>query len=278
MSTEIALSKNQNDFVLAVRRAGQIANMPNDIIKSMQMAGALNELRSTLDNPEITKILGDLQNSALGFKTDKKDTGYPAKTLIDSALQALTMGLNLHGNEWNIIAGNCYPAQAGFDRLLREHCNRSGTNRHFTFRIPKFLEKKGQAQSVFEVTAEVYWKTPDMMEKKKEVLQWHLVGMTHDQVLGKAKKRAYQWLYNELTNNSLPLSPLDEGDIIDGGDAVITDDGVKLTGDRLAELKQAILIIGDTEETYCEKAGIKNIEDATIEMADQLIQHVKENA
>ena len=39
--------------------------------------------------------------------------------------------------------------------------------------------------------------------------------MTTDQVKGKAEKRAFQWLYNELSDNYLSLDESDEDVVID---------------------------------------------------------------
>lgn len=204
---ELALTEQREKFAVAVQEAGEVARMNNDITKSLYMADAVNQLRIVMKSDEISNVLSSMQNSSVGFKTDRQ-SGYQKEVLVDCAIEALSMGLFLHGNEFNIIGGNCYPAQRGFERLLREYCITHNIKRQFINRIPKFVEQRGK-QNVFEVTYDVIWKKPNE-EKESTVLKWHLVGMTHDQVIGKAKKRAYQWLYNELSNNSLPLD--DEGD------------------------------------------------------------------
>ena len=213
MKKEIILSKDKEKFSLAVQEAGEVARMNNDITKSLYMADAVNQLRRVMQSKEIAEVIQNLQNSSVGFKTDRLN-GYDVNTTVDCAIEALSMGLFLHGNEWNIIGGNCYPAQRGFERLLREYCSLNNIKRYFTNRIPKLIEPRGK-QNVYEVVYDIVWQRLGQ-EKESTTLKWHLVGMTHDQVIGKAKKRAYQWLYNELTNNALPIDDEGDFDIIEG--------------------------------------------------------------
>lgn len=267
MSTTVATQTQQN-LVVAVNKAAEIANMPNDITKSLAMAGAINELRTLISTPEIIKILTDMQNTKLGFLTDRKDTGYPDKILIDCALQALSMGLNIHNNEFNIISGHCYPAQAGFDRLLREYCQKHKVKRQIINEIPKFIEAKGK-QSVFEVKFTINWKR-GIEDKETSIQKWHVVGTSIDQALGKGLKRAYQWLYNELSNNSLPMDSEDDFDI-DGGDFSesksdpVSDVVVGLIRDGLESNNM-------NEADYCKKAGIEKLEDIDPNKANQLLE------
>jgi hypothetical protein len=278
MSTGLTLSTEKKNFALAVSKAGSISKMPNDITKSLYMADAVNELRTVMRGEEIANVLIDLQNTGVGFKTDKADVGYPINVLVDCAIEALSMGLYLHGNEWNIIGSNCYPAQRGFERLLREHCAKFSIKRHFKNHIPKFIEKKGN-QSVFEVQIDVSWKTLQMEKRETEILKWHLVGLTNDQVIGKAKKRAFQWLYNELTNNALPIDDEGDFDVIDGGDLIPSESGeLVLSPEVLAELKQSLMIVATEEAEYLKTVGVDSLEKVQLEKAMQLINHVKANA
>jgi len=272
MSTEL-LTQTQQNLVLAVNKASEIACMPNDITKSLAMAGAINELRNLLNVPEVTKVLEDMQNTKLGFLTDRKDNGYPKNVLVDCALQALSMGLNIHGNEFNVIAGHCYPAQAGFDRLLREYCQKNRIKRQIQNEIPRFIEDKGK-QSVFEVKFTIIYERPTE-DKVVSIQKWHVVGTSIDQALGKGLKRAYQWLYNELSNNSLPLDSEDDFDI----------DGGEFTASKSEPVSEVVVgLIRDGLETkkmneadYCKKAGIDKLEDINPDKANQLLAWFEDN-
>jgi hypothetical protein len=208
---EVALDGAEEIFANAVKNCHEISAMANTAIKSIKLGKGIMELRSALDNPEITNLIMSFQNNGLGFLTDNRNNGYAPPIVKDCALEALTAGAFLHGNEFNIIAGRCYFAQNFFVRMVREYCTLHKIKRHFTY-----IEKKTGAegkQSRWEVKAHITWKLPTDQEKQTSIETYNLVGVSSDQVIGKAKKRAHQWLYNELTNNNFIAVPDTDYDI-----------------------------------------------------------------
>jgi hypothetical protein len=208
MSTEIATlsEKQEAELVEAVEACHIASAMKNDTVKSLRLAHGMNQLRQVLATPEITNLIMGFQNIPIGFVTDSK-TGYTKDVVINCALEALTAGAYLHGNEFNIIAGRCYFAQSFFVRMLREFCTKHKIERRFSYQA-KYLQASCK-QHKFNVKVGIYWKLPKDKEMRETCESYNLLGMTEDQVIGKAKKRAHQWLFNELTENNYILAPDD---------------------------------------------------------------------
>ena len=81
-------------------------------------AMALNEMRPAM-TPGVMAVVRSMENTPLGFKTDKTD-GYADHILKDCVIQAGLDKLSLAGNQFNIIAGQYYITKEGWDALLRK--------------------------------------------------------------------------------------------------------------------------------------------------------------
>jgi len=185
--------------------------MENDTLKTLKLAYGQQQLNKVLNLPEVAAMIMSFQNSALGFLTDRKTDGYSQEIVIKAAQEALTAGAYIHGNEFNIIAERCYLAQSFFIRKVREFCSKNQVKRNFSYEC-KFLEPS-KKQSKFRVSVRIKWTFPNK-EEIEQIERYNLVGVSEDQVNGKAEKRAHQWLYNELTDNSYPMAP-EAGEIIE---------------------------------------------------------------
>jgi len=201
----------QADLIAAVEACHLVSSMKNDTLKSLKLAYGQAQLNKVLNLPEVAQMIMSFQNSAIGFLTDKKKDGYSQEIVIQAAQEALTAGAYLHGNEFNIIAERCYLAQSFFIRKVREYCSEHLIKRQFQYNC-KFVEASGK-QKKFKVTVKILWTYP-AKDEAEQIQGYNLVGMSEDQVIGKATKRANQWLYNEMTDNNYALAP-DEEDIID---------------------------------------------------------------
>ena len=69
---------------------------------------------------EVVIALRALQNTAIGFKTDKQRDGYADNVLVSCACMALGDGLSLTGNQWNIISGQYFVAKDGWRAKLKK--------------------------------------------------------------------------------------------------------------------------------------------------------------
>jgi hypothetical protein len=90
------------------------------ITRAMILADGLEKLRAMI-TPALMDRVMKLQDSKLGFRTDKaKEGGYPPNVVKECLIEALLRGVYPVGNEFNIIAGNCYVTKEGYQRLVRE--------------------------------------------------------------------------------------------------------------------------------------------------------------
>lgn len=199
---EVANTKAEEAFISAAINCSAISIMSNNALKSLKLAKGMSELRDAMNHPEIKDLILGFQGTALGFITDKK---YSEDKVLDCCLEALTAGAHIHGNEFNIIADRTYFAQSFFTRKVREYCTANQIKRDISYEA-KWLGAKGK-QSQYEVSATIMWQLANANEPRKQVKKYKLLGVSDDQVIGKATKRAHQWLYNELTNNNFIAVP-----------------------------------------------------------------------
>jgi len=205
MATGLAkTTKTETALVSAIDNCHLAAEMKNTAVKSLKLAHGVVQLREALNHPEVLSTIMGLQNTGVGFLTDRKGSGYDSDIVVNAVIEGLSNGAMIHNNEMNIIGGRCYLAQSFFARKLREYCTSHGVKRHFSY-TTKYLEPSGK-QKKFSVTAKISWAYP-AKDKQEHSETYELVGMTTDQVVGKAKKRAFAWLYNELSDNNYPVAP-----------------------------------------------------------------------
>src|SRR5215204_5340477 len=108
------LAKSLNEKVFSVLSADQL----NGFEKAYLIANAIAELKSLL-TPEYMKPIMQMQGNKLGFKTDKdKDGGYPEAIVKNCLIEAVLMGVQPFGNQFNIIANNTYITKEGYGYLL----------------------------------------------------------------------------------------------------------------------------------------------------------------
>lgn len=103
----------------------------SNIVAALEVADTIAGLRAYFDRPEIQKRILSLMDTPLGFRTDRppgaknRKTGealppYPWAVVREASLEGLLRGLQLVGNQINIIAGRMYCTREGFDALIRK--------------------------------------------------------------------------------------------------------------------------------------------------------------
>lgn len=171
----------------------------DDISRAFAVAEGVRAVREVV-KVDIDKIL-PLQGSSLGFRTDKdKQGGYPKDVVIECVTEALLRGLRLTGNEWNIIGGRCYVAQAGCARLVGDYPGL--TDLELAPSVP--VMKDGGAIVEYAAGWNLDGK-PMTMTRKIPVRVDQYTSM--DSILGKAKRKMLAAIYERLTG-----SVLSEGD------------------------------------------------------------------
>lgn len=184
--------------------------------KAYLIATAAGELKKLL-TPEYMKPIMDLQGNKLGFKTDKdiaqgggKGPGYPEEIVKNCLIEAVLTGVQPFGNQFNIIAGNCYITKEGFGYLLR---NLPGLSYEIVPALPRINADKSSAA----ITMKVKW-TLNGVEKERdlEIPVKMNSFMGTDAVIGKATRKARAWLFNTITGSEIP-----EGDAMDTAAEVV---------------------------------------------------------
>lgn len=90
------------------------------VLKPVWMAIAIQDMKDAL-TPEAMSIISHLADSSLGFKTDKlPGDKYDPETLKRIVIQAVLNGVNIVGNEFNVIKGEMFIAKNGWKRKLKE--------------------------------------------------------------------------------------------------------------------------------------------------------------
>lgn len=212
MSTnEIAtLTKFETNLVSAANVCEVARKEKDHTIQAIRLAKGMSDLRRALMQPEILGLIKELMNTPTGFVTDKdpskkvkdKTSGqwvspapYPDSVVVDCVADAMSKGLTIHNNEFNIIVGRMYPAQAGFTRKLADFKRENKIKAGY---LPSIPVKRG---NVYFCEAVVWWQKQGE-ERQEETISWNLAAFSEDAALGKVKKRANEWLFNELSGNT----------------------------------------------------------------------------
>ena len=146
---------NQLESVITASRT-QIQST-NKLTRAIVMAKAMKALENAI-TPQIMSDFRHLMNQPLGFKTDRlpgaKDRqGNPIKEYSDSTIKrciivALLKGAELCGNQFNIIAGQCYLTKEYYERILIKDAG----VRNLTWNIGPAV-KHGERSAMMEAVA-----------------------------------------------------------------------------------------------------------------------------
>ncbi|HEY1186797.1 MAG TPA: hypothetical protein VGE74_04025 [Gemmata sp.] len=174
----------------------------DDVSRAFKIAEGVTKIREVI-NGAVDRIR-PLAGSPLGFRTDKDSTGgYPPAVLVDCATEALLRGLRLTGNEWNIIGGRCYVAQAGFARLVAELDGL--TDLELSPGVP--VLKEGGA--LVEYSAK--WRIDGKPMSVTRTIPIRVNnGMGADAILGKAKRKILAAVYERVTGSALSEGEADD--------------------------------------------------------------------
>ncbi len=184
------LIKSLNQTVTQVLSNNQIEAFD----RAFQMANAIETLR-TLLTEEVMKPIMSLQGSQLGFKTDK---AYPLNVVRDCLITATLSGVMPTGNQFNIIAGNMYITKEGFEYLLSKV---EGLKYMVTHDLPR-IPADNKAAIVMHIEWSMFGGETKKVSQDFPIKTNAYMGA--DGVIGKGKRKAYNWLYAQVTGVNLP--------------------------------------------------------------------------
>lgn len=210
LQTMLALDKTSQACSRQLVEAGR-----NEAVKALIVARSVKQFRNLLTEPVMRDIM-ELQNSPLGFRTDKRDAGYTVDVVRDCVVQAFMRGLRVTGNEINIIAGNLYVTKEGFDRLLSEIDGL--TNLKIQIGVPHTAEGgalvPARAEWLYHgVPDSITWEKEDTADYRIPIRVNSAMGV--DAILGKAKSKVLRNIYARVTGSRLSAEGDDDTDEAD---------------------------------------------------------------
>lgn len=202
-NTEIALKLNNavNSVITQTHLQG--------FERAYATAEAIQKLQELL-TPEYLQPIMALQGNRLGVKTDKdKSGGYPADVFKNCLIEAVLMGLQPYGNQWNIIAGNFYPTKEGCGYLLN---NWAGLKYSLICGVPK--PNADGKSAVVEVT--IKWTINN--ESKEEVIPISIKMDAYtsvDAMVGKATRKGRAWLISNISGIEIVEADVTDAEFLD---------------------------------------------------------------
>lgn len=200
------------------------------------LAEGIQQLQVLL-TPEYMAPIMAMQGSKLGFKSDKdKNGGYPMETVKNCLIEAVLMGLQPYGNQFNIIAGNMYMTKEGAGHILN---NYRGLKYDIVIGLPRVNESKTSAA----VEATINWSLKGETNSKLIPIPIKMDSYTSlDAVIGKATRKARAWLISTITGIEVG-----EGDVTDDqGHVNVVSSKIKKT-DQEAEKERIIALISESQ-------------------------------
>jgi hypothetical protein len=235
MSTEIAPLLAQKELEIINRNRERIAKINqacvqlrtldsnlDDIEIDLQFGAYLKHIKESITDDQI-ELLKNLQNTRVGFLTDRPSGGYDGNVLKNILIEALTIGVRLRGNEFCILGGNCYVTKYGLARLLDELIERKGykvEGRENPAEIT--TSAQGNYNLIFKVIVKDSNENVILgpIEKKIIIKAKYFKGdkpyeLGIDAVLGKAQRKIDNFIYSKLAKkkNLLPEADIDDVDL-----------------------------------------------------------------
>ena len=197
--------------------------------RAVILAAGIRGLRSLLTGEMMSDVMA-LQNTALGFRTDKPG-GYDEATVREALIEATLRGVYPVGNEFNIIAGRCYVTKEGFTRLLREYPGLS--NLRLDLGIPQLRDGGAIVRCKATWTLDGQ---PDELECEIPIRVNQ--GMGADAILGKAERKLRARVWNRLTGSVMATPDADPDDAPMLPGAAAPAKGIAAVKDRLGIAQQ----------------------------------------
>ena len=203
----------------------------NSVMAALNVAQGLADLRELFDSPEIKPRILALQDKAIGFRTDKDPTRkvkgkggqpdyYPTpyewEVVRDCCIEATLKGLQLVGNQMNIISTRMYATKEGYEGLIRKQ--KQITDFSPTIHVPRAA---GNGNGVL-IECEATWNNDGKPQSIKATIPVKTDDYsTIEQSLGKATRKFLKRCYERMTGNSIGDGDATEvdGDVIRDAEA-----------------------------------------------------------
>lgn len=237
-----AIEKSGQSIEMAIRECGVLAvRQQPPFMQAVRMAYGIKTIKEALPDKFMHDNFMPLQNSALGFLTDKPD-GYPVEVVREALCEALLRGFMPVNNEFNIISGRCYGTKNGYERLVHEYPGIQGLA--YELGVPQLAGDKGAL-----VTCSASWYIDGVQDtlqcldksKEKDGVDSRIPvkvngGMGADGILGKATRKMFYRIYKKLLGQAVDTAEEDATEVPTtlSAPALPSQDGrrIKLGGDK----------------------------------------------
>lgn len=246
-----------------------LASNVNGFQKAFVMSSAIDIIKEQLSDEYMKPIMA-LQGSSLGFKTDmdtikkqvnnkwitEKGPGYPMEIVRECLIDATFRGLEVTGNQFNIIGGVMYSTREGFGALLDKM---HGLKKNFTY--TSINQPLGQKVAYVKVRIDWQFDGDNPLKQEIEFPIKSNEYTSYDALIGKAERKAKRWLYNTIKGTDIS-----DGDVNDIPHVDITNkEDEKLS--TINTLYQKVKINMTPDECKHMDAVIKNKEVASYDKA-----------
>lgn len=210
-----SVSKARETFELACKEA-QGLQIVNNFGAAFTAVNVISLLRNALTDEVMKAVFMPLMNTKIGFLTDRNGRPnsrgdvkplYTVDVVRDAVIDAVAIGLLPTGNQFNIIAERMYPTKEGYTALLRK------------LGVKYFIDvayDKGQTAGFAEIPCKITY------QYNGEKNGFSIVATvkkdnysSHDQLRGKAERRAKKALYEYVTGCDFGDADEDSSRVID---------------------------------------------------------------
>lgn len=204
----VELLKSINDQIELVKTKKNNTEI-NQMVVATAQANVVKQLKAILTDPFVMGIKQTLENSSLGFKTDKTD-GYPVNVIRTCLIESALNGFYWHGNEFNIIAGNTYFTKDGLRNKMRR--DNIYSDLKISFGVPDHDMQKKRALIVVSASWRVGEKQYNIEETISVKIQVKdgVNFTTDDAVIGKANRKIRARIIEMVTGDAIPEGDDDE--------------------------------------------------------------------
>lgn len=201
---ETAIQKANDSIESIVKECGLLALRDQPVlIQTITLARGIKALQNVLAKEAVESYFVPLQNTALGFLTDKPE-GYAWNVVRDCVIEAMLRGFRPIGNEMNIISGRFYGAKNGFERVVREYPDLSRLQ--YDLAVPVLAGDKG-ALVAFRASWFLAGEEMELIGAAPGEGQYMDTripvkvnsGMGPDAILGKATRKMFARIYNRIS-------------------------------------------------------------------------------
>ncbi|WP_133535660.1 hypothetical protein [Tenacibaculum caenipelagi] len=258
-NTQLKIAKQLNNSVVSVLGQENLKGFE----RAYMIANATAELKQLL-TPEYMKPIMQLQGNVLGFKTDKDNNGGYSEAIVKNCLiEAVLMGLQPYGNQFNIIAGNTYPTKQGLGYLLSNY-------KGLSYEIVPSLPRVNKENTSAAIVMNVFWSINNSTKRERQIEIPIKVNkfMGTDAIIGKATRKARAWLYSTITG-----SEISDGDIQDLDSQTIDVEVVNEEDKRISSFIQKAETIEELQEikNSLDEEQLKLFSDEITEAENQIV-------